>query len=40
MCEVETLVTHNGTDAVSNHCVIEQTLAWLRTVTGDGRRRR
>ena len=40
MCEVGTLLTHNGTDAVWNHCVTELTSAWQYVVTCDGRRRR
>ena len=40
MCEVGTRLTHNGTDAVANLCMTEQTSTWQYTVTSDGRRRR
>ena len=38
MCEVGTLLTHNGMDAVSNLCVTQYTSAWQYAVTGDSRR--
>ena len=40
MCEVETLLTHDGAGAVSNLCAEEWTSAWQYAVTGDVRRRR
>ena len=40
MCEVGTLLPHNGTDAVSKPCVTEKTSSWQYVATGDGRCRR
>ena len=40
VCEVGTLLTHHGTEAVLNLCVTEKSSAWQCAVTGDGRRRR
>ena len=39
VCEEGTLLTHDGTDAVSNFCVAKWTSAWQYAGTGDDRRR-
>ena len=39
MCEVGTVLTHDGTDVEPNLCVALWTSAWQYAGTGDGRGR-